>query len=239
MAETREWSVKRFWKNARARAEDGGGWGIALDDRPLRTPGKQPLIVPGRALAEAIAQEWDDQRDEIRPTEMPLTRAANSAIEKVTPQRDGVAAMLAEYGGTDLLSYRGEGELAELQKAEWDPLLDWAEQDLGARLAVTQGIVPVAQDAGAMGRLRAELDDKDPWQLTGLHDLVTLPGSLILGLAVDKGRISGAEAHRLSRLDEEWQAARWGRDAEADAAAENRLRDILASERFLALLREG
>ena len=89
-----EWKARRFWKAADVRPQ-GDGWEVVLDDRPLRTPAKQPLILPTEALARAIAGEWDAQADVIDPNAMPLTRAANSAIEKVVPQFDGVAAMLA------------------------------------------------------------------------------------------------------------------------------------------------
>ena len=122
-----EWKARRFWKHAAIRPAEGG-WEIALDGRSLRTPNKQPLVLPTAALAEAIAAEWDAQDDLVKPQTMPLTRAANSAVEKVTPQREDVIAMLADYGGTDLLSYRADGpaELVARQAAEWDPLLDWA-----------------------------------------------------------------------------------------------------------------
>src|SRR5690606_1756715 len=103
-------------------------------------------------------------------------------------------------------------------------------------LRITQGVIPVAQDPGALTRLRARLDALSPWQLTAVHDLVTIPGSLVLGLAVLHGRLDAAAAHALSRLDDEHQAALWGRDPEADAAAAARLDAMLVAERLLGLL---
>src|SRR5690606_31596167 len=215
----------------------GDGWQLRLDDRALRTPGKLPLVLPTQALAQAVAAEWEAQQDVIAPATMPLTRAVNSAVEKVAPQFAGVAGMLAEYGGTDLLCYRAThpAELAAQQATRWDPLLDWAAGELGAGLRVVRGVMPVAQDPQALARLRAPLDALSPWELTAVHDLVTIPGSLILGLAVLRGRLDAATAHGLSRIDDDHQAALWGRDAEADAAAAARLEAMLVAERLLRL----
>ena len=233
-----EWKARRFWKTAGIEPA-AGGWRVVLDGRPVMTPGKLPLILPRQALAEAVAAEWDAQQDVIRPDTMPLTRAVNSAVEKVAPQFDAVADMLGAYGGTDLLCYRAEepARLVQLQAEGWDPLLDWAADAHGARLAVTRGLMPVGQDAGALARLRARIGGLDAFRLTALHDLVTLPGSLILGLAVLEGRLTAAEAHALSRIDEEFQAATWGQDTEAEAAAANRLAAMESAERLLDLLK--
>lgn len=232
-----EWKARRFWTQATVAPVDGG-YEVRLDGRPLRTPGKLPLVVPSQALALAIAAEWDAQADVIDPGAMPLTRAANSAIERVAPRFDAVADMLADYGGTDLLCYRADHpvELVLRQAEGWNPWLDWARDTLGAPLRVTQGVIPVAQDRAALARLRARLGSLSPWQLTALHDLVTLSGSLVLGLAVLDGRLDAEAAHRLSRLDEEHQAEIWGRDEEADAAAEGRLQALRNAARLLALL---
>ncbi|SMG40163.1 ATP12 family chaperone protein [Paracoccus sp. J56] len=233
-----EWKARRFWKSVNLRKE-AGGWMVLLDERPLRTPGKQPLILPAGALAEAIAEEWQTVEDVINPQDMPLTRAANSAIEKVIPQFAQVAAMLAEYGGTDLLSYRADAPetLVRAQAEGWDPLIDWAATELKAPLRITHGVIPVPQEPAVLGKLHAEVAELDPFGLTALHDLVTLPGSLILGLAVIRGRIDADTAHALSRIDEEFQAQRWGRDTEADEAARNRLVALRSSERFWQLSR--
>ncbi|MTH34803.1 ATPase [Paracoccus limosus] len=235
-----EWKARRFWKAASVRPCDGG-WEIMLDDRPLRTPGKLALTLPTRALAEAVAAEWDAPADVIDPNKMPLTRAANSALERVTPQFEAVADMLADYGGTDLLCYRAEAPdaLVEAQAAGWDPLVDWAATTLGAPLRVTQGVLPVAQADSSLLKLRAEVGALDPLGLTALHDLVTLPGSLILGLAVLRGRLSVDEAYALSRIDEEFQSDRWGRDEDADAAAAARLQAMRDADRLWRLSRQA
>lgn len=235
-----EWKARRFWKAADTRPADGG-WEVALDGRPVRTPGKQPLILPTSALAQAVAAEWDAQAEVIDPHSMPLTRAANSAIEKIRPQFAEVAAMLAEYGGTDLLCYRADQpeELVRMQAEGWDPLIDWAATALQAPLRITHGVIPVPQSRDSLARLRAEIDRLDSFAMMALHDLVTLPGSLVLGLAVLHGRLDAQEAHRLSRIDETWQAGQWGQDAEAETAARNRLDAMLAAERFRKLCLPG
>ncbi|KEO52765.1 ATP12 family chaperone protein [Thioclava pacifica] len=211
-----EWAAKRFWKETSV-TEAEGGFGVALDGRAVKTPAKAPLVVPTRALAEAIAAEWDAQEDKIAPHTMPVTRSANAAIDKVTHQHDEVVTHVAEYGETDLLCYRADkpAELVALQAEKWDPLLDWAAQTYGLRLTVTAGVLPVAQSQDALARLRAEVAACDPFALAALHDLVGITGSLVLGLAVARGRLTALEAWELSRLDEDWQIAQWGEDEEA------------------------
>ena len=233
-----EWKARRFRKTADIRPQ-GNGWEVVLDDRPLRTPGKLPLILPTEALARAIAAEWDAQTDIIDPNRMPLTRAANSAIEKVTPQFHAVTSMLGDYGGTDLLSYRANepDELTRAQAAGWDPLIDWAATELRAPLRITHGVIPVPQDPTVLLKLQAEIASLDAFALTALHDLVTLPGSLVLGLAVLRGRLDAETAWKLARIDEEFQADRWGRDEDADLAAQGRLAAMRNAERFYHLSR--
>ncbi|MFT3688010.1 ATP12 family chaperone protein [Paenirhodobacter sp.] len=233
------WAPKRFWKQSTVTEADGG-YGIALDGRPVKTPAKAPLIVPTRALAEALAAEWDAQQDTVRPETMPATRAANAAIDKVRPQRAEVAELIAAYGGTDLLCYRAErpAELIALQAEGWDPLLDWFEGAFGVRLVVTEGVVPVAQPEG-LAAVAAHVGGLDEWQLSALHDLVGLTGSLVLGLAVAAGRLTAEDAWTLSRIDEDWQSAQWGADEEAQEHAALRRAALLDAGRFWTLRHTG
>jgi chaperone required for assembly of F1-ATPase len=230
--------MKRFWKAATVRGA-GEGFEVMLDARPVRTPAKAPLILPTRPLAEAVAAEWDAQEVEVRPADMPLTRAANSTIDRVIGARAEVAAAIAAYGETDLLCYRAPfpQELWEEQAAAWDPMLDWATTSLGARLATAAGVMHVAQDGEAIAALTDAVNRHGPWELTALHDLVTISGSLVLGLAVSHGRIAPPDAWRLSRIDEAWNIREWGEDAEAAAVALRREAEFGHAARLLDLVR--
>ncbi|MDZ7709459.1 MAG: ATP12 family protein [Roseovarius sp.] len=233
-----EWAAKRFWTAAEA-AEVAGGFGVRLDGRMVRTPAKAELVVPTEPLAQEIAAEWDAQEGEIRPATMPMTRAANAAIDRVAREREAVAAMLAEYGGSDLLCYRAESpaELAARQAAAWDPLLDWAESALSARLRTTCGVMHVAQDAGTLERLHAEVRLLDIWALTAFHDLVSLSGSLVIGLAALRDHAPAEVLWQVSRIDEYWQEEQWGSDDEASAVADRKECDFLNAKRFHDLSR--
>lgn len=229
--------MKRFYARVDV-VEAPGGWALSLDGRPVRTPAGAACAAPTHALAEAMAEEWRGQGETIDPRAMPLTRAANSAIDRVSPDRGSVVSILAGYGETDLICYRAphpEGLVAR-QSAGWDPLLDWAASALGARLVPAEGVMPTRQDAGAVAALGAAVEAHGVWQLTALHELVTLSGSLVIGLAISHGRLEAPEGWRLGRLEEDWNVETWGEDAEAAAQAERRHRDFMAAARLLSLV---
>lgn len=234
-----EWKAKRFWAKATVETAEGG-FAVHLDGRPVRSPLKTLIALPSRALAGGIAAEWDAQAEVIDPLSMPLTRAANATLDKVVPQQAEVAANLAEYGGTDLLCYRAAGPdtLVARQAEAWDPMLEWADTELGARLSVTQGIMHVTQPANAVEALRARVAALSPWELTALSEFVTLSGSLVLGLAAMSGQPS-ARLWPLSRIDEQWQIDQWGEDAEEAARVAVKAAAFAQAERYLGLLRAG
>jgi len=233
-------SRRRFWSRASV-AEGRDGFVILLDTRPLNTPSQRPLEVRTAACARGIADEWDALDDRIEPARLPLTRAANTAVDRVAPQRSAVVDALADYGGSDLLCYRAEapGELVRRQAAAWDPWLAWSRDELGAPLTAVVGVMHRPQPPASLDVLHREVDAHDAFALTALHELVTVSGSLVLGLAVSRGALAAADAWPLSRVDETWQAEQWGVDAEAEAAADARRRDFLRAEALLRLLHAG
>ena len=233
-----EWAAKRFWTEAGISATEGG-FGVHLDGRRVRTPAKAELIVPTRAMAEVIATEWDAQESKIVPDTMPVTRAANAAIDKVAHQHAEVARMIADYGDSDLLCYRAESpaELAARQAEAWDPLLDWAESVLSARLQPRTGVMHQPQEVEPLVRLHAQVEMLDKWALTAFHDLVSLSGSLIIGFAAIHDRQPAERLWQMSRIDETWQQEQWGNDEEAAAVALRKESDFLNAKPFYDLSR--
>ena len=229
--------MKRFWKDVTVEGE-AGGWGIKLDSRPVRTPARVALVVPTRALADAIAEEWRSIEGEIDPRAMPLTGLANAAIDRIAPERDTFAAGLARYAEADLACYRAEGPRALVQRQEesWDALLAWARRRYDVDFATTCGIVHVEQPGATVDRLTHAVAALDPFRLAGLSPLVTVGGSLVAALAVLEKAITPEAAWDAVSIDDRWQLEQWGADAEAEAALENRRSDFLAGALFLELL---
>jgi chaperone required for assembly of F1-ATPase len=225
--------MKRFYAHASVSGAEGGHQ-VLLDDRPLRTPARQLLLLPSAGLAEAIAAEWQAQ-EEVRPSHMPLTRMAATVVDRMPEQRTAAIEEAADYAGTDLLCYRAAEplELVRRQQHIWQPLLDWAARTHGARLTVTTGLLPVAQPSPTTARLRAVLEGLDDWQLIGVHAVTTALGSLVLGLALDAGRIGADAAIEASLLDELFEIERWGIDAVTERRHGALRRDVHAAAVFL------
>jgi chaperone required for assembly of F1-ATPase len=232
---------KRVWSAAEAAPTGEGLWTVLLDGKGLRTPGRAAFAAPVRAVAEAAAAEWAAQGEAVDPRSMPVTRAVNTACDRVAPQIAAVRDEIAGYGGSDLLCYRAPHPraLAERQTAAWDPWLAWAERRCGARLLRGTGVTHVAQPQESLARLAAALAPLDAWSLTALHELVALSGSLVLGLAAFEGALDAEAAWAASRVDEDWQIEQWGEDAEAAEAAARRRADFAQAARLAAMLRSG
>lgn len=229
--------MKRFWKQAGV-VQAGEGWGIALDERPVRTPLREHLVVPSRELADAIAEEWNAVQDTIDPRKMPMTGLANAAIDRVAPDRASFAAGLAKYAEADLACYRADTPraLVDRQAGQWDALLGWARRRFDLDFAVTTGLTHVEQPPATVERLAHEVATLDDFRLAGLSPMVTAGGSLVAALAVLEGGWSAGKAWAAVSVDDEWQRERWGSDDEAEKALEGRRTDFLAGARFLELL---
>ena len=117
-------------------------------------------------------------------------------------------------------------------------MLDWAHDTYDARLLPAQGVIHVAQDGAALAKLSAPVHAMTAFELAGFHDLVSISGSLVLGLAVTPGRLPAEEAWALSRLDEDWQIEQWGPDEEAEAVAGKKKVDFLNAANFYQLSRQ-
>lgn len=230
--------MKRFYKEVSSGAAEGG-FSVRLDGKPIRTPAGQPLIVASEALAAALAEEWAAQGEMVTPSTMPMMQLVSTAIDRMPATREQVMGFLIGFGGSDVLCYRAEGpsDLAELQARRWQPWLDWAAEELEAPLVVTEGVVPVAQEAESLGSFRRRLEAYDDWIMTALQSLAPCLGSLVLALAVVEGKLAADQAFELSRLDETFQADRWGIDAEAKARTDGLRQEVLAAARMLDLLR--
>lgn len=233
--ETKAPLAKVFYTSA-AAAKVSDGYAVHLDGRPIKTPNKTALVVPTRALAEDIAAEWQAQTTVIDPTTMPLTRLANTTLDAVIANLAAVRGDIVDFSGSDALCYRAEGPaaLVERQAAHWDPLLAWSAHHLGAQLHVLNGISHAKQPQAAMAAVERSVAGFTAWQIAPLHVMTTITGSAIIALALAHRAIDLPTAWTAAHIDEDWQIATWGQDAEAVLRRQQRFVDMTAAYRMLA-----
>lgn len=230
--------MKRFYKDVSvALAEDG--FRVLLDGKPVKTPARNTLALPTQALADAIAAEWAGQGDEIAPVSMPFLKLANTVIDGVAANRAEVIDAILRFGENDLLCYRAHQppELARLQAQGWDPVLAWARRVHGADFVIVEGFTHQDQPPATLAAFRAVLEKQDFFALAALHFVASIAGSVVLALALAEGELTAAQIFALSRIDEDYQASKWGRDHEAEIRAANLARELDKAADFITASR--
>ncbi|MDK4734080.1 ATP12 family chaperone protein [Rhizobium sp. CNPSo 3490] len=229
---------KRFYTDV-AVADHEGSFAITLDGKSVRTPARQVLAVPTEALAQLVAAEWRGQGEEIDPVTMPVTRLVNTALDGVATNTQAIFEDILRFSSSDLICYRADTPelLVERQRERWDPVIDWAAHDLGARFILVEGVMPHEQPREATAAFAVTLArHQSPMALAALHTVTTLTGSAILALAFAEGRLTAEEAWSLAHLDEDWTIEHWGRDEEAEERRAKRFAEFkAAADVFFAL----
>lgn len=231
---------KRFYSKVDVRRDAASeSWAVELDGKPVRTPGRALLALPTEAAARLVAEEFGAQKDEINPFDMPVLRIANTAIDGVSTDTQAVLEDILRYSSTDLVCYRADGpeSLVERQSEAWDRVIDWARASLGARFVLAEGVVHVEQPREAIGAVGIHLKlREEPFRLSALHVMTTLTGSALIALAMDAGELTPEEGWAAAHVDEDWNIAQWGEDAEAAKMRAAKKRDLLAAARLIAAL---
>ncbi|QDZ06637.1 ATPase [Sphingomonas panacisoli] len=225
--------MKRFWTEVSVDAERG----VRLDGKPVRTPGRLPLVLPTDAMAAAVADEWRAVAGDIDPRAMPLTGLANAAIERVAADPAVFAANIAAYAESDLLCYRADSppDLAARQAAAWDPPLAWATQRYDVHFDIATGVMHRPQPDATIERLAVAVAVRDAFELAALSPVVTITGSLVLGLALIEHAMDADAIWSAANLDEDWQAEQWGEDSLAAQTRAAHRAEFDAAVRLLQL----
>ena len=229
--------ARRFYKIVDVVATDTG-FAVRLDGATPKTPGKNPLILPNEASARLVAAEWDAQGKVIDPFTMPITRLVNVGLDRGEATREAMVAEVAKYAGTDLVCYRvtTPDSLVAAQAKAWDPLLDWARAELGVALRTTTGALAIDQPETAMTAIAIAAQALPTLKLTALAFATGIAGSALVAFALIAGRIDGETAFKAIRVEEDWQAERWGRDPDEAHLANARRLDLIAVEKLALAL---
>ena len=227
---------KRFYETVSV-VPKGDGFGVMLDEAPIRTPLKRALVLPNADLAKMIAGEWQAHEEYINPYIMPLTRLANSAIDQIADDAEQVVNEITGFVGSDMLCYRADGPelLAARQREYWDPILHDIEQMLDVKFAVINGIKHQSQAVETIGIFESSITQASPFQLAAMQLVTSLTGSGLLAYGLYAGALGQATAWDAAHVDEDWQISQWGADAEARDRRAARLLEFNAACRVFSV----
>ena len=226
---------KRFYSSVDVD-EDDAGFAVLLDNKPVKTPGRNPLVVSTKKGAELVAAEWAAVQSEINPLLMPVTRIVNTAIDGVATEMQAVIEDIIRYAASDLLCYRADAPegLVDLQRQHWDRVLDWIENEHAARFDLAEGVMHIEQPREAIqafgNRLRQHAD---PIKMACLHTFTSLSGSALLSLALAEEFLNAEQAWKAAHVDEAWNVKQWGEDHEALERRLQRWTDFEAADRLI------
>ena len=226
---------RRFYKDVQISDANA----ILLDGKPIKTPMKNALVLPTRKLAAAVAREWTDQLKVIDPETMPLTRLANTALDRATSERQSVLDEMIAYAGSDLVCYRTDRppDLVQLQEQHWQPVLEWAKDSLNASFVSANSITHIQQSDACLDAVRKHVDTFNPWQLTGVYLLMTLTGSCLLALRA-QAKHPADQIWAAAHVDEDYQISQWGEDHEAFERRKGRKREFDGLMQFFELIEQ-
>jgi chaperone required for assembly of F1-ATPase len=229
--------MKRFWTEVSV-SEAAGGFAVALDGRPIRTQGGAAQIVPTRGLAEALAEEWRAQGDEVDPRAFPLRDLADYAIDHVRPGRSTAIGKLLAYAESDTLCYRADPDepLFRRQQQLWEPVLGAFETRHGVRLARVSGVIHRPQPGTALTRLRAVLEAQDDFALAAISTLASLAASLVVALQAIEPQADPSALFAAANCEQDWQAELWGWEPEAERTRAMKLAAFEAATGFARLV---
>ncbi len=229
---------KRFYKNV-AVINEKGEYAITLDDRKIKTPMKMALTVSNEQLANAIAAEWEQQKEFIDSETMIITKMTNTAIDRVAPRKTEIIEELVTYAGSDLICYRAEepASLVETEKQNWDPFLTWFKDEKEINLKLATGIIHVQQDPEVLEKITHLYEPLDEFALTALYNITTMLGSALLPLSYALGHGNEQQIWSAAHIEEDYQIARWGEDEQAALRRAKRKAEFDQTTAFYSLVK--
>lgn len=158
----------------------------------------------------------------------------NAAEKYVSENRDFIETTLAEFVLTDtVLFWSDKAEIKNLQREQWQPILDWLAQQYDWHFCTTEDFCLPQENERTGEIFSAYLKTLSLKKITALYLAATNMKSPLLAVAMIEGKLSAQQALGLAFLEELYQAQEWGQDAAASNLRQKILEDLQAIEEYL------
>ena len=209
--------MKKFWKIVQVKQKLKNSFEILLDKRILKTPMQKDLIFSNYKIAKETALEWDIDEKEINTENMVFYGLISTAIDKISNDKVSYIENVLGFINTDLICYRADGpdELVDLQNSSWNPINSFIKKYIDVEVEFFIGVMPSKQSIEIFNRLKTLINSFSDIEISALHRMTNLTGSIFISICILKGDVLKNEAFELSFLDELYQAKNWGIEQES------------------------
>ena len=227
--------MKRFFHDVSVRKETDG-FSVLTDDRPmnfLKTSRK--MILPTKALAETVADEWRALPDEFKAKDLPVTCFLSGvAAWDETDERNVRQKMMAVLPCDAALCVAPDPPRLDQAMADaFQPVVDAVNRAAGTDFVLTRSVSGAEPSERSRRAFEDHLAGQTRLGLACLSKLTAVFGSLLLAFAVEKRLLTAAKAFDVSITEELYQNGFWPADAEAQSARDAKRGEALFAEKIL------
>lgn len=163
-----------------------------------------------------------------------MTTDFRALTADVNQHREEIIERMVNFSLTDALLFRdGSEELLLREKQIWDPILQWAKEEIRADFKCSESLDVPEENNASLPLLQVFLDSLSDKELAAFYVAARNTKSVLLASALVKGRISGEDAYQAAYLPELWQAEKWGVDEEAEKKRDELRAELLEVENFI------
>lgn len=148
--------------------------------------------------------------------------------------REHLTEQLMGFARADCLLYWSPNEkvFAE-QKELWLPILTWIGEMLHGDIKTTTSLDEPIENRKYSSALKEVIQELNETQFVAFYLSASLLRSILLALALVKGRLSADDAFEAAFVEEIWQAKIWGIDEEAEKRRQAIHSELKEIEKFL------
>ena len=209
--------MKKFWETIEIKKVSSKEFYILLDNKKLKTPLKKELTLSNHLMAKEVLKEWDQRSDIIDTDDLVFYGLLSTAIDRVREEKNSYINDIINFIDTDLICYRADNpiDLVSFQNKHWDPIISLIEKYINTKVSIFKGVMPSQQNSKVHHKVKNLVVELSDIQISVLHRITNLIGSVFLALCILKKDLSNKQAFELSFLDELWQAENWGYEEDA------------------------
>lgn len=194
--------MKRLYKSVSVQKEEGGGFSIRLDGRPVKTADGKFLSVQDERLANSLMLEWSAQGNKVDPKTMPVTQIVMTAFEQ-TKSREEIIAHILDYIDTDLVAYQADSEPYKSRQADiWGRWIEWLGKRYDIVFKTTDQIEGLVQPDMFKSMVRSYLEKLNDIDLTLFQSLIEDTSSPVLTLALFEKAANADDIYEAVMLDD-------------------------------------